>query len=363
VIVVDEIPKGPTGKLQRIGLAEKLAQDLEPEFVAPRNSVESTLAGIWSEVLGLEQVGICDNFFALGGDSLLAARVNQDVQSGFDTELPLSMIFQAPTVEQLASVLTENGKEIVGESLVMLRDGESGPPVFCLPGMLGNVYNDLGDLARYLGPERPVYGLQDGIQNPSKIEALAAHYVDEVRRVQPEGPYFLVGVCSGGTIAFEMAQQLRIRGQRVAMLALVEPAPLYVPGLGTYYTLVSHILRQLARRFGHHSRNVSGLNSPEQRTYIRLRRKIIANQWALRHYTPEPYPGSIHLFLTDETLDLPDNPRLGWREMATGRVEIHAIPGTHDSVTGLNDTQIEAAHMQALAEQLRACIDRLLTQA
>jgi acyl-CoA synthetase (AMP-forming)/AMP-acid ligase II/thioesterase domain-containing protein len=363
VIVVDEIPKGPTGKLQRIGLADKLAQELEPEFAAPRNSVEDTLAGIWTEALGLEQVGIYDNFFALGGDSLLAARVNNDVQSAFSTELPLSMIFQTPTIEQLASVLTENGKEILGDSLVMLRDGESQTPVFCLPGTLGNVYNDLGDLARYLGPERPVYGLQDGIQNPSRIEDLAAHYIDEVRHVQPEGPYFLVGVCSGGTIAFEMGQQLQTQGQRVAMLGLVEPAPLYVPGLGSYYDLASFVLRQVVRRFGHHSRSVSGLSSPEQRTYFRLRRKLIANQWALRHYAPGPYRGSIHLFLTDETLDSPENPRLGWRELATGRVEIHAIPGTHNSVTGMNDTQIEEAHMQALAVQLRASIEDVLTQA
>jgi acyl-CoA synthetase (AMP-forming)/AMP-acid ligase II/thioesterase domain-containing protein/acyl carrier protein len=362
IIVVDEIPKGPTGKLQRIGLAEKLAQALAPEFAAPRNSVEDTLAGIWAESLGLERVGIHDNFFALGGDSLLAARVVTDVQSAFGLELALSTVFQAPTVEQFASLLVENGKEAPGDSLVLLRDGESEPPVFCLPGTLGNVHNDLGALAQHLGPERPVYGLQDGIQNPSKIEDLAAHYIDEVRHVQPEGPYFLVGVCSGGTIAFEMAQQLQARQQHVAMLGLVEPAPPYIPGLRSYYDLASFILRQTLRHFGRHSRYVSQLNSPERRTYIRLRRKLIANQWALRRYTPQPYSGSIHLYLTNETLNSPDNPRLGWRKLAT-KDEIHAIPGTHNSVTGMNDAQVEEAHMQALAEQLRASIDDVLTKA
>ncbi len=361
VVIVDEIPKGPTGKLQRIGLAEKLAKELKAAFVAPRNSVEGTMARIWAEALGLDHVGVNDNFFALGGDSLLAARVISGIRTAFHVEMPLPTIFQAPTIEQLASLLVEGGWSMPRDSLVLLRDGGSKPPVFCLPGNLGNAFTDLGDLARHLGPDQPIYGLQDGVHNPSRVEAMAAHYIGEIRVTQPEGPYVLVGVCSGGAVAFEMARQLQAEEQRVALLALVEPTPPYVPGLHSYASLATFTLRRIVRRFGHHSRGVSQLRSAERKVYIHLRLKLIANQWALRSYRPHLYPGRIHLFLTDESLKSPHNPQLGWRKLAIGGAEIHEIPGTHDTITGKNDTPIEEAHMQVLAEQLMVCLNDVLT--
>jgi len=361
VVIVDEIPKGPTGKLQRIGLAEKLAKKLKAAFVAPRNAVESTLARIWAEALGLDHVGVHDNFFAMGGDSLLAARVISRIRTAFHVEVPLPTIFQAPTIEQLASLLVERGWSVPRDSLVLLRDGGSKPPVFCLPGNLGNVFTDLDDLARHLDPDQPVYGLQDGVHNPSKVEAIAAHYIDEIRVVQPQGPYFLIGVCSGGAVAFEMAQQLQVQGQQVALLALVEPTPPLVPGLRAYFNPLVSMLRRVVQRSGHHSRNLLQRSSAEQGAYIRLRLKVIANQWALRRYTPQPYPGPMHLFLTSESLRSSPAPRLGWRELAAGGAKVHEISGTHDAITRTHDAIPEECHMQALAEQLRACIDDALT--
>jgi acyl carrier protein len=107
VVLVDEIPKGPTGKLQRIGLAEKLAAQLKGKFVAPRDPVEDALAGIWTEVLGIEPVGVCDNFFALGGDSLLATQLISRVRAAFRVELPLGTIFREPTVAEQALVIED----------------------------------------------------------------------------------------------------------------------------------------------------------------------------------------------------------------------------------------------------------------
>ncbi len=170
VLIVDEIPKGVTGKMQRIGLAEKLEDKLKAAFMAPRNPVENALGKIWGEVLGLKQVGIHDNFFMLGGDSLLAARVATKIRTAFHMELPLPTIFQAPTIEQLAGVLERKGWSIPRVSLVMVQKGGAKPPFFCVPGTLGNVFTDLNYLARHLGSDQPVYGLQDGIQNPSRVE-------------------------------------------------------------------------------------------------------------------------------------------------------------------------------------------------
>jgi len=358
VLIVDEIPKGPTGKLQRIGLADKLASRLKAEFAAPRNSVESTLAKMWTEVLDIEQVGMHDNFFGLGGDSLMAAQLVSRVHSAFQVELPLKAIFQCPTVEQMAGLVQQEEWSMPWSSLVAIQPGGSKQPFFCVPGNLGNVFTDLGNLARHLGPDQPFYGFQDGIQNPSQIEALAAHYLDEMRTVQPEGPYFLGGICSGGAVAFEIAQQLRAQGQAVALLALIEPTPPSVPGLRAGMSSLASILRRAVRRFGPQARGFLRRSSAELETYARLKAKVIANMRAATRYVPRMFPGRIVLFLTGESLEGPSgHSRLGWREWATGGAQIVAVPGTHDSVTRTHGAGPLESDEQALAEKLRECID------
>jgi acyl-CoA synthetase (AMP-forming)/AMP-acid ligase II/acyl carrier protein len=356
VLIVDEIPKGPTGKPQRIGLADKLTSKLKPSFLAPRNVAEETIAQIMAEALELRQVGLHDNFFTLGGDSLLAACVVASVESTFKVELPPSILFQAPTVEQLAEILNRKGLPAPLTSLVQLREGGPHPPIFCLPGTMGNVFNDLEALAQHLSGDQPIYGLQDGVRNPSRMKALASLYISEIQTVQTRGPYFLLGVCSGATIAFEMAQQFFAQNQPVALLALVEPSLPYFPGLYPYYDFAAYLVGRFANRGGLHLRRTSRLGLGKRKTYARLQLKVIANQWGLRRYFPRAYPGKIQLFLTGESLKIPNNPRLRWREFACA-AEVHEIPGDHDTITGLNDTPIEEAHMQALAQRLKVCID------
>jgi len=186
---------------------------------------------------------------------------------------------------------------------------------------------------------------------------MAAHYLDEIRAVQPEGPYFLGGVCSGGTVAFEMAQQLHARGQDVALLALVETPRPRVPGLSSYFDSTAYVLRHIVRRLGHHSHRVSQLGSVEQWAYIRLKMKVFANILALARYTPQPYPGRIHLFMTNESVSSPHATCSSWSELAAGGAEVHVIPGTHDTITRTGDAVLEESHLRVLAEQLRACID------
>ena len=359
-VMLEALPLTPNGKVDRraLPMPDTARPKLEKAFVAPRDTLELQLTKIWEQFLGLQLIGVQDNFFELGGHSLLAVRVFAQIEKVFGQSLPLATLFQAPTVEQLANVLRQKGWSTPWSSLVAIQPGGSKPPFFCVPGNLGNVFVDLGDLARHFGPDQPFYGLQDGIQNPSQIEALAAHYVDEIRAVQPEGPYLLGGVCSGGVVAFEMAQQLQAQGQKVALLALVEPLHPPVPGLRSYIKFAAFIIRRLVRRFGHHSRNVSQLGSVEQGAYIHLKAKLVANSWALRRYAPQPYPGRIALFLANESLTKsPQDPQLGWRELATSGVEVHVIPGTHDTITRSYDAAPEESQIQALAEQLRACID------
>jgi len=362
-VMLEKLPLTPTGKVDRRALPapDTARPELEGTFVAPRDELELRLTKIWEKVLGIHPIGVRDNFFELGGHSLLAMRLFAQIEKMFGKKLPLATLFQTPTVEQIADVLRQECWSTPWSSLVAIQLGGSKPPFFCVPGILGNVFTDLGDLAWHLGSDQPFYGLQDGLQNPSQIEALAAHYAEEIRTVQSEGPYLLGGVCSGGVVAFEMAQQLQAQGQQVALLALVEPTPPWVPGLRSYLNFAVSIFRRMVRRFGHHSRNVSQLGFVEQGDYIRLKAKFIANSWALRRYAPQPYPGQIHLFLGSESLGSQPDPRLGWRELATGGAEIHVVPGTHDAITRTHDAIPEESHLQVLAEQLRVCIDDALT--
>ena len=360
ILILDRLPKGPTGKLQRIGLGEKLAPLLWPLFVPPRSSTEVILAKAYAEALGLAEVGVHDNFFSLGGDSISAMRAMARVRTLFQVEVPLPAIFRAPTVEQLAEIIEQRKWPVLRSSLVLLQDGGSEPPIFCLPGTLGNVFTDLGALARYLGNKQPVYGFQDGFHNPFTIEALANRYVGELRLVQSEGPYCLIGVCSGGAIAFEMARQLWATGQETAFLALVEPTPPYERGLQPYLSFAAFVLGRFGRRFSRHSSRVPQLSPVERSFYFRLRWKVISRQWALRRYLPRPYPGAIHMFMTGELVRSTRHSRLGWAKLALGGARIHEIPGTHGAITGLNDTPVDEACMKVIAEKIRVLAGKVL---
>jgi phthiocerol/phenolphthiocerol synthesis type-I polyketide synthase E len=325
---------------------------------APRNEVEKTLAAMWQELLGITSLTIHDNFFDLGGSSLLATRLSTQIGKTFDKKLAIAAIFESPTIEQLAQYLNQEVRPIASSSLVKVQGGQSRPPFYCLPGNLGNVFIDLGYLARNLGSDQPVYGLQDGLGHPSKVEALAAHYIDDIRSMQSKGPYFLGGICSGGVVAYEMAQQLIRQGQQVAFLALVEPASLSLPGASTFFDLVKEIWDRFTQHFGRHTHSVSTLSLREKIVYISLRMKLVSNIWALKRYVPQSFPGRLHLFLTHESISL--SPRIGWSNFAVQGADVHEIPGTHRSITGDN-LDIEETEMQALGEMLRSCIDNQLS--
>jgi thioesterase domain-containing protein/acyl carrier protein len=374
ILIVDAIPQGATGKLQRIGLADKLGSQLKPAFAPPRTPTETTLACLWAKVLGLEKVGLDDNFFTLGGDSLRATQLVSQVQASFQVELALPIIFQEPSLAGQAAIIEQIKTELQPDqpaatkpaarqtsALIPLRAQGTRPPLFCIPGNLGNVFTDLKYLVRHLGPDQPVYGLQDNAHNPIRIEPLATFYLQEIRRVQPAGPYFLAGICSGAVIAFEMARQLRAQGQQVGLLALIEPTLPSEPGPRPYLRLVNSILGKIIRRFTRHWQNFSRLDSTTQQSYARLKLKVIGNNWAAAAYHPNSYPGRLSLFLTQDSLAqaAPDVP-LTWQARAIEGAELFELPGSHDTITGNNNTPIEEAPMQVLAEQLRHCLDRAL---
>lgn len=223
--------------------------DLDSEYVAPRNDVERTLVGFWEELLGVNQVGVQDSFFDLGGHSLIAVRLFAMIKKAYRVEFPISVLFEAPTIALCAEMIRERiGDTGSGSAetpaapkaarrrfthLVAMHDGEGGSrtPFFLVAGMFGNVLN-LRHLARLIGADRPFYGLQArglyGDQPPHEtFEEAAADCIAEMRQVQPHGPYLLGGFSGGGITAYEIARQLEAAGEQVKLLVLLDtPLPM-----------------------------------------------------------------------------------------------------------------------------------------
>jgi acyl-CoA synthetase (AMP-forming)/AMP-acid ligase II/thioesterase domain-containing protein len=397
VVIVSEIPQGPSGKLQRLGLAEQLGlTHLEPAraaherpFVGPRDALEVQLTQIWEEILDISPIGITDSFFALGGYSLLAVRLFAEIERVTGHTLPLAILFQASTVEQLADLLRREGGRALWSPLVPIHAQGSRPPFVFIHAVSGNVLN-YRFLAQHLGPDQPFYGMQaqglDGQQAPhTRIEDMAALYVKELRTLQPDGPYFLGGGSSGGVVAFEMAQQLSAQGQTVALLAMFDtyfPGALrYLPSSSLFHAKTPHLLEKVDRHVGHLllrrpqaqlryllgtvGRLKRGLGTkawrpsdhdaqPREGTLARALQVVLqANRHALGRYVPHVYPGRITLFLSTEAPERTCyDRRLGWHESAAEGLEVHLVPGNHDNL-------FEEPHVGVLAEKLRLCLQRV----
>ncbi|MEZ4660085.1 MAG: AMP-binding protein [Caldilineaceae bacterium] len=360
IVIVDEVPKGPTGKLQRIGLAEKLASALQADYVSPRNSLEETLARIWAEALKLERVSIQDNFFALGGDSLSAASITLTMAKLVAKELHPSIVFRAPTIAQL-SVLLENGLADNDAYLVPIQPHGAQKPFFLVPGHGGDVFTYV-ELTRYMGIDQPVYVFrfpESARQNDdaanSMIRDMAALFVKEMRTIQPEGPYDLGGFCYGGELAFEMAQQLRAQGQTTGLVALI-----YV-----YLEGAAHLPR-LRDRLAPHFKNFINGNSAAKRTYLKIFAHKVIERTSRRlmpsvsrrlvpppadgSYLPLYFPGRITLFNpSDDSEGVYHDPYMGWRGLAAD-IEVYAIPGDKQTI-------FKEPNVQILAEQLRHCLN------
>lgn len=373
-VLLDTLPLTPNGKVDRRALPapDFFRQDPQETFVAPRDELELQLTHIWEKVLGIQPIGVLDNFFEVGGDSLLAVRLCAQIEKIFPVKLSLANLFQAPTVEQLASILYQERGSVPGSLIKMISSNGSKPPFFwCVQNL-----RELTQLAKHFNAEQPVYGLLTGfheIENPAcHIKDWATRYVDEIRAVQPSGPYFLGGFCLGGFLAFETAQQLQAQGEKVALLALVDRG-----GLDPTYRRYQSIVN----RFQIHQRNMKQLDRSEQRAYIfKLVKR--AKAWTVSKFIRRDSYEKFVLTYDSKVNDLrlaelaiqcyapqqvyPDRltllhcrmsqiasllfPRYGWGKFVTGELKLYLVPGDHISV-------LEEPHVQVLAEKLRSSLD------
>lgn len=215
---------------------------------AAEDRTAQELRRIWQDELGIDAVSYDQNFFDLGGDSSLAVRMFSRIHQLFGVKLPLATLYEAPTIEELARILRAEASASRWSPLVAIQPLGSRPALFCMHGAGGTVLL-YRDLSRHLGDDQPFYGLQaQGLDGSSPVlttvEEMAAVYVKEIQRVQSQGPYFIAGYCMGGTVAFEVAQQLHQNGEKVALLALFDTMNWHKIPL-TIWSKISHAVQQL----------------------------------------------------------------------------------------------------------------------
>jgi len=409
-LLLDAMPLTPTGKVDRRTLPDpgNTRPALDTPFIAPRTPLESRLAPIWADVLGLAQVGVHDNFFDLGGHSLTAAAVVSRVVKELQLELPLASLLRAPTVAEMALVIVRgesHHQPATQPYWITLQSGLGTRSVFCVP-YIGGFRADLArfsQLGRLVGPDYAFYGLQargtTGVLRAHRhVGVMLAEYIRAMRSIQPRGPYFLLGECFSGRLAYAIAQELRAQGDDVAFLGLLDlrnPETSlrrylwrrvtarvryrydriadaggwaylraraafhlselrrsdYRQRLRHGFALTASVLRMLGVPVP--SRNpASGAatdrHGPHGKTSTDLARAERLYWLALTRYRPRPYRGRITVFVNAAWYAA--DPTLGWPKLAVGGLDVRGIPGDH--------TTYVTEHLDVLGRELRHCLDR-----
>ncbi len=224
-VFLNAMPLTANNKVDRKALPSPASSfSEEPVRSGPRDRMEVQLTALWQQVLEVSKIGIHDSFFDRGGHSLKAAHLFFLLEQVYGRRLPLATLFQAPTIAELASVLSHEHWTPPWQSLIAIQPSGTAIPIFMVPGVGGNVLV-FAQLAKLLGPNQPAYGLQarglDGSEAPfTSMPEMATHYIAQIRSVRPNGPYIVLGSCTGGLIAYEMAQQLHGQGQAVTLVIM-----------------------------------------------------------------------------------------------------------------------------------------------
>ena len=357
---------------------------------SPRGEVEATLSNWFMELLGVGEIGRNDHFFDLGGQSLTAIRLLARIKKVYGVELSSAAILEAPTIEQLARLVRKEDLQPSYSTVLPMQTRGSGPPLFLIHALGGRVigYNEL---VKYLSPEQPVYGVEfalaDSRPERMRMEYMAAHYIKEIRALQPAGPYHLLGYSFGGLMAFEIAQQLRAAGEVVGFLGMLDTWQTgYMKSLDSQLKVRHRLLKQAELRILH-ARSMFGSLDPEvlknnleervlrvwnDLTGLLLRSAYFAwgalglavpkclqraqdiNWFAIARYSARPYPGTITLFRADQGIGAMDDrygEELGWSGLAQQGIEVHRIPGSHLDL-------MREPNVRFLAQEVSVCLAR-----
>ncbi|HEX8904077.1 MAG TPA: thioesterase domain-containing protein, partial [Longimicrobiaceae bacterium] len=385
VVVLPALPHTATGKIDRKTLPAPEYRAAESGGDVPQNETEAALVQVWEELLGVEGIAPTDDFFRVGGNSLLALRLFAAANRIFDCDLPVSTLFSGATVRHMAAAIDEQKRSGRAElsPVVPLRPAGSLPPLWCVHPADRRVFGYIG-IGRHLGADQPLYGLRDvGEDLARPLPRIAAEYVEAMRAVQPRGPYYLAGWSFGGLVAYEMALRLEAAGEPVAFVGLLDTM---APAMAEEWpydrdpwisiSLCEDVAARMNRPFTFDVAEIAALEPDEQ-----LRRVVeslraqgaapagfgperLAEQCAIIRarnrskdgYLPGPFGGTLTVFLAGEVPAryLPffarygeeERRTLGWSRYTSAPVEVHDVPGQHASIGA-------EPHVRGLADHLR----------
>jgi amino acid adenylation domain-containing protein len=355
-MAISEIPLMSNGKVNRKALPEPVIRSFSSTHTEPISEMENKLLKIWTENIGIQNIGTEVNFFELGGNSLIAIKVMLKIEEQTGKRLPIATLFRYPTIKRLASFIEEYEYDDSYNVLVPIKDSGTKPPLYIVHGIGLNILN-LRGLAMQMDIDQPVFGLQAvGLNGKDEtlenIEEVATFYINEILHHNPEGPYAIAGYSFGGYIAFEMVKQLKVMKKKVILLAMFDtnvqnPAHQYklfkkikVKSIRQYHKVKFRIksfakdpiadINFLKTYFQHRiNSSFSKAYHPENMPAFMV---VIAKklEHALRVYSMKPCDVKIDLFKANERLYFVDDPKfLGWKKYALGGVQVYTIPGDH----------------------------------
>jgi thioesterase domain-containing protein/acyl carrier protein len=358
----------PPGNKETPGQSERSDNTPTRSYLAPGNESELMLVGIWENMLNIHPIGINEDFFDLGGTSIVAIRLFTEVEKRFQKKLQPISLLNHRTVEALAKFIAEENSEAKFSSLVPLRASGSKPPIFCLHAGGGHVFF-YRDLAKHLGADQPVYALQrlgvdDVTQAAQDIESTAAHYLAEIRKIQPTGSYSLLAYCFSIPICWEMVRQIQQAGDSVSVIAMIDSSPPLQGHKRTNIDRVNGVLnRAKALDFSFirtiwtarikHPLKAKWTSLVSDRQTILVQKKMKALNTVSAAYVWKPLPVKITLIRSAPFLlnDRKNEKFRQWDNLALNGVDTYVVDGHHRNL--FNEPEV-----QQLADQLRQCLDK-----
>lgn len=348
-VVLEQLPLTANGKVDKRALPqpERISNTMRAQYVAPRNNLEQIISGIWSDLLNMERVGVKDNFFEIGGHSLIGIQLFAEIKTRLQKELPLKTLFSAPTVAAQARLIMDQGWQNSWQNLTAIQPEGSRVPFFAVHADEANYF-----IPKTWGKDQPFYAFFHQGDDGHKIQFtevtdIARHFIQELRQVRPHGPYLLGGYSFGGIVAYEMAQQLTAMGERVPLLAFFD----------TYDPVEYVKIMQKERKF------YDGLKNWVYRTaasfYLKrnkplpgkLRHFYVIDTYdkAIRNYQAKPYDGPLTVLKAKKS---GGDEKMGWTNWSD-QVEVKLLPGDHYSI-------VREPHVHDLAKALSSSIEKIL---
>lgn len=378
-IKLETFPLTPHGKVNRRALPQPDRSEIEKThaYVAPRNSLENQLVEIWQHVLGVQPIGVMDNFFDLGGHSLMAVRLFSLIEKEVGFKLPLMTLFDAPTIANQAKSLQSAEDRADPAWVVDVQSKGSKPPFFCVSPSVIDVIT-YRELSRNMGEDQPFYALYSeslglwrlGVEH---LETIAMQFIQKMREIDQNGPYLIGGYSAGGIVALEIAKQLRDQGYQVGLLVLFDTFgpnyPRLLPGItrGIFTALL--VVRRIQSYFWKFrlldwSGKIQYLRFPRIQTWVRDRYGEVkapphtpAEKGAYylsparREYRPGDYDGKVLLVRARKSLlGIHRDPMMGWREIFSNDFEVCMVPGDHEAI-------LFGPRSKFVAEKLNSYID------